>query len=176
MDKLRLCPKCGSELKKRLGSHGAFIGCSSYPKCRYTENDFSDLTAGNYTPWVNASSIGSARFCPNTVYLRAIGVQTTLKNKFAQNRGNFFHWRASRRKGCYIATYAFSENHPIVQSLREWRDAHLARSLYGRILIEFYYLTSPLAILLFGRLALFNKCAKAFVTWFHKKIVEGGKL
>ncbi|HIC10156.1 MAG TPA: DNA topoisomerase I, partial [Campylobacterales bacterium] len=34
----RECPECGSELVKRKGRYGEFIGCSSYPKCRYMEN------------------------------------------------------------------------------------------------------------------------------------------
>lgn len=32
------CPKCGGELVSRKGKYGAFIGCSNYPKCRYTVN------------------------------------------------------------------------------------------------------------------------------------------
>ena len=33
----RLCPACNSgRLGLRLGRHGAFIGCSNYPECRYT--------------------------------------------------------------------------------------------------------------------------------------------
>lgn len=35
--KLNVCPKCGSELVERKGKYGKFIGCSSYPKCKYTE-------------------------------------------------------------------------------------------------------------------------------------------
>ena len=31
------CPKCGSPLKLRKSIYGSFIGCSNYPKCRYTE-------------------------------------------------------------------------------------------------------------------------------------------
>jgi DNA topoisomerase-1 len=31
------CPKCGSELVLRKSFYGEFIGCSNYPKCRYTE-------------------------------------------------------------------------------------------------------------------------------------------
>jgi DNA topoisomerase I len=31
------CPKCGSELLLRKSVYGKFIGCSGYPKCRYTE-------------------------------------------------------------------------------------------------------------------------------------------
>ena len=31
-------PWCGSQLVRCNGKHGAFIGCSAYPKCRYTRN------------------------------------------------------------------------------------------------------------------------------------------
>ena len=38
------CPKCGSELVTRTAKRGAnagkqFIGCTSFPKCRYTKNE-----------------------------------------------------------------------------------------------------------------------------------------
>lgn len=33
------CPYCGSELIKRTGQFGNFLGCSRYPKCRYTRKD-----------------------------------------------------------------------------------------------------------------------------------------
>lgn len=32
------CPKCGGQLIERNGKYGAFIGCSNYPKCKYTSN------------------------------------------------------------------------------------------------------------------------------------------
>ncbi len=32
------CLRCGGELVKRNGKYGAFLGCSNYPKCRYTKN------------------------------------------------------------------------------------------------------------------------------------------
>ncbi|MBW3015439.1 DNA topoisomerase I [Candidatus Woesearchaeota archaeon] len=31
------CPKCGSDLVVRSSIYGKFLGCSKYPKCRYTE-------------------------------------------------------------------------------------------------------------------------------------------
>lgn len=34
----RECPECGGELVERNGRHGAFLGCSGYPTCEYTEN------------------------------------------------------------------------------------------------------------------------------------------
>jgi len=38
------CPKCGSELIKRTARQGqntgqTFLGCSNFPKCRYTKKD-----------------------------------------------------------------------------------------------------------------------------------------
>ena len=33
----RDCPECGNPLLIRWGRHGKFIGCSNFPKCRYTE-------------------------------------------------------------------------------------------------------------------------------------------
>jgi len=32
------CPRCGSDLVEREGLKGSFVGCSSFPKCRYTED------------------------------------------------------------------------------------------------------------------------------------------
>jgi len=31
------CPQCGSTLVERKGKNGAFIGCSNFPKCRFTK-------------------------------------------------------------------------------------------------------------------------------------------
>lgn len=31
-----ICPKCGGKLILRDGKYGRFLGCSNYPKCRYT--------------------------------------------------------------------------------------------------------------------------------------------
>ncbi|MEA4832964.1 MAG: topoisomerase DNA-binding C4 zinc finger domain-containing protein [Oscillospiraceae bacterium] len=30
------CPKCDGILVERHGKNGSFIGCSNYPKCRFT--------------------------------------------------------------------------------------------------------------------------------------------
>lgn len=31
-----VCQQCGGTLMKRKGKFGEFLGCSNYPKCRYT--------------------------------------------------------------------------------------------------------------------------------------------
>lgn len=33
-----ICPKCNSQLVKRKGKYGYFMGCSNYPKCNFTCN------------------------------------------------------------------------------------------------------------------------------------------
>ena len=32
------CPRCGNSLVLRKGKYGNFYGCSSYPRCKYTQN------------------------------------------------------------------------------------------------------------------------------------------
>ena len=34
----RICPKCGGKLVERKGKYGEFLGCSNYPRCKYTWN------------------------------------------------------------------------------------------------------------------------------------------
>ena len=33
-----ICPKCGNKLVEKTGKYGNFIGCSNFPKCKYTRN------------------------------------------------------------------------------------------------------------------------------------------
>lgn len=33
-----ICPRCGGQLVSRKGKNGVFVGCSNFPKCRYTKN------------------------------------------------------------------------------------------------------------------------------------------
>lgn len=34
-----ICPNCGAELVRRQGRYGSFIGCSNYPRCKFTTKD-----------------------------------------------------------------------------------------------------------------------------------------
>ena len=34
-----LCPECGSNLQRKHGRYGEFIGCSNYPECRYIKKE-----------------------------------------------------------------------------------------------------------------------------------------
>lgn len=37
-DDSAICPMCGGELVERNGRYGPFLGCSNYPKCKFTRN------------------------------------------------------------------------------------------------------------------------------------------
>lgn len=37
-DEVEKCPICGQPLKEREGLYGKFIGCTGFPKCKYTRN------------------------------------------------------------------------------------------------------------------------------------------
>ncbi|OEF96360.1 topoisomerase DNA-binding C4 zinc finger domain-containing protein [Desulfuribacillus alkaliarsenatis] len=32
----KTCPQCGGKLIQKNGKYGAFMGCSSYPRCKHT--------------------------------------------------------------------------------------------------------------------------------------------
>lgn len=34
----KICPRCGKELVTRKGKENSFLGCSGFPKCRYTKS------------------------------------------------------------------------------------------------------------------------------------------
>ena len=51
------CPECGKPLSIRLGRNGRFIGCTTYPECKYTRNLTEDATSA-------APTIVEGRFCP----------------------------------------------------------------------------------------------------------------
>ncbi len=36
--KVLVCPRCGNVLKRRTGIYGDFLGCCSYPDCKYTRD------------------------------------------------------------------------------------------------------------------------------------------
>jgi DNA topoisomerase I len=41
------CPKCGNDLLVRSSIYGKFIGCSNYPKCKYTEKTETQENSNN---------------------------------------------------------------------------------------------------------------------------------
>jgi len=51
------CPDCGNKLSIRLGRNGRFVGCTTYPECKYTRNLKDDGTQA-------APEVVEGRTCP----------------------------------------------------------------------------------------------------------------
>lgn len=72
---------------------------------------------------------------------------------------------------CFIATTVFGPDSPEVAVLRDWRDARLAPSLGGRLLIQIYGLTGPLLAALSRRWLLLRRAFRAGLTRFLDHLV-----
>lgn len=171
MDFAKNCLRCNGELALRNGRWGLFLGCKNYPDCTYTKHVEPQtlLTTG---PWINASSIGTAKFCINAAYLSEQKVKFSQRTKYKMQKGTRAHRIASRDSRCFIATYAFSAEHPIVNELRIWREHQLKPHWYGRYFIYLYYKLSPILIKKLGHQPLFKAFSRAFVSWFYNSIIS----
>ncbi len=58
-----ICPKCGKELVLRKGKNGEFMGCSSYPECKFTRNIDGKKTVGGANR-TNAAVSAAPGVCP----------------------------------------------------------------------------------------------------------------
>lgn len=103
--------------------------------------------------WVYNNSFFENEF--KYISLLSVSGQYCDGQKFA-----FFHPAASEFKGrkefsienlisqnsCFVATAAFDDQaHPVVQSLRDFRDKSLTRSKIGLCIVKVYYLLGPSA-------------------------------
>jgi len=57
------CPECGKELVVRKGRKGEFLGCSGYPRCRFTQN-FTWSPEGKPVPVETEETPPDALPCP----------------------------------------------------------------------------------------------------------------
>ena len=70
-------------------------------------------------------------------------------------------------EGCYIATMVYGDyNHPQVRVLREFRDQTLAKTIFGRLFIKFYYFTSPKLVAILKDNLFINKQIKKLLDKF----------
>ena len=45
---IEACPACGGWLQTRMGRHGRFLGCSTWPECGYTRKRATTWSARNF--------------------------------------------------------------------------------------------------------------------------------
>jgi DNA topoisomerase-1 len=94
------CPECGKDLVVRRGPKGEFLGCSGYPRCRFTQN-LSWSADGKPIP-AEAGETSSGPPCPQE------GCTGHLVKR--RSRRGFFYG-CSRYPNC-----SFTLNHPPVET------------------------------------------------------------
>ena len=76
----------------------------------------------------------------------------------SSNPGMFGGYNHSDSQGCYVATCVYgSYDCPQVWTLRRFRDNTLAKSVFGRAFIRFYYAASPTIVKWFGQTSWFKR-------------------
>jgi DNA topoisomerase-1 len=80
------CPKCGAKLAVRLGRHGRFIGCTTYPECDYTRDLSGDKDAADTPDEVgrNCPECGAKLVFKQGKYGKFIGCSGYPKCRFIE--------------------------------------------------------------------------------------------
>lgn len=90
-------------------------------------------------------------------YNHSIMVRKYLRLNKAKNRQIFqaaYDKVYVKTKGCFVATYAFHENHFVVEELRKFRDGFLLKYEMGENFVDLYYRYSPHVVTNFQSLPL----------------------
>lgn len=118
----------------------------------------SQRTPPRESEYLPASKLAAMGYCETQMLLeKRYGKRQTKAQAKASREGRQEHARfdrvvvsehnrtvaSSQDKRCFIATAVYGGSDPRTQSLRDWRDLHLAPHWWGRICIWFYYATSP---------------------------------
>ena len=91
------CPECGGELRVRAGRNGDFVGCSNYPKCKYTTQIEKAPLAGaaDYDPAPGDPQPAPAETVANWIQLNAwIARQGVVESE---------EQKALREEACHVA-------------------------------------------------------------------------
>ena len=114
------------------------------------------LSGDNRQPWVNASDIGKASFCPYSLYLKKQGYAPNREASALMEKGTQEHRRQASKatlaeaRRCYVSTHVYGPEHHITWVLRQWRDNVLQETISGRLFVVLYYWISPIVIKIFG--------------------------
>jgi len=71
-----ICPSCGKPLLLRKGKHGEFLGCSAYPKCKFTSN-FERTLSGE----IKIKDRANAVTAPTGISCEKCGKPMVIKSK-----------------------------------------------------------------------------------------------
>ena len=100
-------------------------------------------------PWVSASDIGRAEYCPHYLEHKFKGSNVSLAAQGARKKGDSSHNAFNRQaedKRCFIASHLFGADDRRTIRLRRYRDQSLKTHFAGRIFIAIYYKLSPVLV------------------------------
>lgn len=104
------------------------------------------------------------------------GVTPDMQAQARMRKGNIAHEQFNRAQTqdnrCYVATYAYGQNHPRTQMLRHWRDQRLANTTLGRVFITVYYALSPILVAMCQRSLLVDKTIRALLERFCLRVMR----
>lgn len=130
---------------------------------------------------VNASDIGKAAYCSHSLSLSKRNVKShdaavKWQQAGTKKHDDLTHAVINGESGqgqdsrCYVASYAFGGDHPVTQSLRDWRDQRLLVAPAGKILVWFYYRLSPRWVRLCRHSLWAEKISKTLVLSVYNRI------
>ncbi len=79
--------------------------------------------------------------------------------------------KSLKNAGCFIATAIYGEKSKEVQFLKNFRDSHLLKNPYGKILIKIYYFFSPSVAVILRKYKILRKIVKFQLDLISKKLL-----
>ncbi len=97
-------------------------------------------------PWISASDIGRAQYCPHYLEHKFNGESVSASAQKARIKGDLAHDELNidaQDKRCYITSHLYGIDDPRTILLRNYRDNSLKNHFIGRLFITSYYSLSP---------------------------------
>ena len=79
--------------------------------------------------------------------------------------------KSLKSAGCFIATAVYGEESKEVQLLRNFRDFHLLKNPYGKVLVKIYYFFSPPVAVILRKYKILRKIVKFQLNLISKKLL-----
>lgn len=134
--------------------------------------------------FISATTIAQRSFCEKQLVLdKQYGRNETDIQIQRKERGDEEHLRhhleaqkygSLRDARCFIATELYGPVAKETDQLRQFRDTHLKKSIWGRVFTQVYYDISPSIVGLMRRFPILKKIIKPIIDWVVTKVSKNG--
>jgi len=155
-----VCPKCSHIQHSEKDKNTFCANCSAPAIMTYGQSSNDEWTSdGARRSWRRLECSSGCGWHCNSATCSKCG--TTIQGDYFQGS----------TKWCFVATACFvDENHPTVESLRNFRDEVLSGSNFGRQFIAFYYINGPKMANLVNRFSFLKKIIKPILNLMAHQI------